>query len=474
MSRHNENSNPNPKDHYGNTFTSPQPTGYMEKPDKGPKIIVEPPGPKATEIIQKDKKYIMQSFSRWYPLVVDRGEGSYVYDVDGNRYLDFNAGIAVMALGHRNPAVLKAIAEQAEKLIHYSFTDFLYEPAIKLAEKLSKISPQGDGAKVFFANSGAEANEAMIKAARWSTKRQYILAYTGSFHGRTLGALSLTASKQVQRRYFGPLLPSVEHVPFPYCYRCPFKMNPESCDLYCVDFIEEQTFRYTPPEEVALFIAEPIQGEGGYIPAPEGYFAKLKRLLDKHGILFGVDEVQSGMGRTGKWFAIQHYGVTPDYISVAKAVGGGLPLGALIGREELMELDPGSHASTFGGNPVACAAALSVIEEIERGDLLEQVARKGKYVLERLREMQAKYPIIGDVRGKGLMIGAELVKDPESKKPAKEELQKILVGSWKKGLVLIGAGESTIRIAPPLTMSEEEIDIGLSIIEEEIKKVAVG
>lgn len=444
----------------------------MDSKEKGPKIIVEPPGPKAAEVIQKDKKYVMQSFGRWYPLVVDRGEGSYVYDVDGNRYLDFNAGIAVMALGHRNRTTLEAIVEQAQKLMHYSFTDFLYEPAIRLAEKLSKISPQGEGAKVFFANSGAEANEAMIKAARWTSRRQYIVAYTGSFHGRTLGALSLTASKQVQRRFFGPLLPSVEHVPFPYCYRCPFRLEPDSCDLYCVDYIEEQTFRYTPPEEIALLVAEPIQGEGGYVPAPDKYFTKLKRLLDKHGILFGVDEVQSGMGRTGKWFAIQHYGVTPDYISLAKALGGGLPLGALIGREELMELDPGSHASTFGGNPVSCAAALSVIEEIEKTGLLEQVTRKGEHVQKRLREMQTKYPLIGDVRGKGLMIGAELVKDPKTKEPAKEELQKILVGSWKKGLVLIGAGDSTIRIAPPLTISQEELDIGLDIIEEQIKAVS--
>lgn len=442
--------------------------------EKGPKIIVEPPGPKALEIIQKDKKYIMQSFSRWYPLVVDRGEGAYVYDVDGNRYLDFNAGIAVMALGHGNKATIKAIVEQAQRLLHYSFTDFLYEPAIRLAEKLSKISPQGEGAKVFFANSGAEANEAMIKAARWSTRRQYIIAHTGSFHGRTLGALSLTASRQVQRRYFGPLLPSVEHVPFPYCYRCPFRLDPESCGLYCVDYVEEQTLRYIPPEEVAIFVAEAIQGEGGYIPAPDGYFVKLKKLLDKHGILLGIDEVQSGIGRTGRWFAIEHYGVIPDYVSLAKALGGGLPLGALVGREELMELDPGSHASTFGGNPVACAAAMSVIEEIEKKGLLGQATVKGEHVVKRLREMQAKYPIIGDVRGKGLMVGAELVKDPKTKAPAKEELQKVLIGAWKRGLALIGAGDSTIRISPPLTITEEELDIGLDIIEDEIKAVSKG
>jgi len=443
----------------------------MSTNENGPRIIVEPPGPKASEIIQKDKKYVMQSFSRWYPLVVERAEGSYLYDVDGNRYLDFNAGIAVMALGHKNKATLDAIVEQTEKLIHYSFTDFLYEPAVDLAEKLCGIAPQGKDAKVFFANSGAEANEAMIKAARWTSKRQYIIAFTGSFHGRTLGALSLTASRQVQRRFFGPLVPSVEHVPFPYCFRCPFKLSPDSCDMYCVDFIEEQTFRYTPPEEVALFIAEAIQGEGGYIPAPDNYFTKLKKLLDKYGILLGIDEVQSGMGRTGKWFAIEHYNVVPDYISLAKALGGGLPLGALIGRGELMELDPGAHASTFGGNPVACAAALSVIKEMEKQDILNQAKIKGDYIMKRFREMQAKYPIIGDVRGKGLMIGIELIKNQKDKAPAKEALQKVIVDSWKQGLVVIGAGESTLRLCPPLTITKEEIDVGLDILEAQIKKV---
>jgi 4-aminobutyrate aminotransferase len=443
----------------------------MSAEEKGPKIIVEPPGPRALKLIADDKKYVMQSFSRWYPLVVERGEGSYIFDVDGNKYLDFNAGIAVMALGHANPSTIHAINEQTQKLIHYSFTDFLYEKATKLAEKLCAIAPQGPDSKVFFANSGAEANEAMVKVARWVTKRQYILAFTGSFHGRTLGALSLTASKPVQRRYFGPLLPSVEHVPFPYCYRCPFKLDPDSCDLYCVDFLEEQTFRYTPPEEVALFMAEAIQGEGGYIPAPEGYFPRLKKLLDKYGILLGVDEVQSGIGRTGKWFAIEHYNIKPDYVSMAKALGGGLPLGALVGRDELMDLDPGSHASTFGGNPVACAAAISVLDEISAKGLLEDTRKKGEHIMRRLRETQSKYPLVGDVRGKGLMIGVELVKNDKTKEPAKQELQQIIVGSWKNGLVVIGAGESTIRICPPLNISLEEIDVGLDILEKQISSV---
>jgi 4-aminobutyrate aminotransferase len=442
------------------------------KSDVGPKIVVEPPGPKAEKIIGKDKDFVMQSFSRWYPLVVERGEGVYVYDVDGNRYLDFNSGIAVMALGHGNPAVTEAVIEQAKKLTHYSFTDFLYEPAISLAEKLSTIAPQRPGVRVFYGNSGAEANEAMLKAARWSTRRQIVLAFTGSFHGRTFGAMSLTASKPVQRRYFGPLVPSIEHVPFPYCYRCPFKMNPDDCGLYCVDYLEEQLFdKYVPVEETALFIGEAIQGEGGYVPAPEEYFVKLKKILDKNGILLGIDEVQSGIGRTGKWFAIEHYNVKPDYVSLAKAIAGGLPLGVLIGKDELMELDDGSHASTFGGNPVSCSAANALIKEVQDHNLLQKVAVDGEYLIKRLKEIQNAYDLIGDVRGKGLMIGVELVRNQKTKEPAEKELRKLLMESWKQGLAIIGCGKSVVRFCPPLTIERSELDIGLSIFEKQLKKL---
>jgi len=437
-----------------------------------PKIVVEPPGPKARKVLEKDRELVMQSFSRWYPLVVDRGEGVYVYDVDGNKYLDFNAGIAVMALGHGNDAVTNAIIRQVKKLTHYSFTDFLYEPAISLAEKLSTIAPQRPNTRIFFGNSGAEANEAMIKAARWSTRRQIILAFTGSFHGRTFGAMSLTASKPVQRRYFGPLVPSVEHVPFPYCYRCPFKMTPDSCDLYCVDYLEEQLFdKYVPVEETALFVGEAIQGEGGYVPAPDDYFVKLKKVLDKNGILLGIDEVQSGVGRTGKWFAIEHYGVKPDYVSLAKAIAGGLPLGILIGKDELMELDDGSHASTFGGNPVSCSAANALIDQIRDNNLLEKVGANGRYLIRRLKEIQDVCSLIGDVRGKGLMVGAELVRDQKTKEPATTELRELLLKLWKRGLAIIGSGKSVVRFCPPLTIEPDQLDIGLDIFEDEIKKL---
>jgi len=439
--------------------------------EKGPKIIIEPPGPRAKQIIERDKNSVMQSFSRWYPLVVDKGDGVFIYDVDGNKYLDFNAGIAVNALGYSNKRLQEAITNQTQKLIHYSFTDFLYESTVRLAEKLIEISPINKDVKIFFGNSGAEANEAMMKVARWSTRRQNIIAFIGSFHGRTYGAMSLTASRPVQRRFFGPFVPNIEHVPFPYCYRCPFGLNPENCDLFCVDYIEEQVFqKFVPPEETALFIAEAIQGEGGYIPAPEAYFKKLKKILDKYGILLGVDEVQSGVGRTGKWFAIEHYGVKPDLVSIAKAIGGGLPLGILLGRSELMELDAGSHASTFGGNPVSCEAALIVIDEIEKRRLLEKVTLNGEYVLKRLKEFQEKIEKIGDVRGRGLMIGIELVKDRKSKEPATKMLEEVLVRCWKRGLAIIGAGKSVIRICPPLIIEREELDIGLDILEAVLKE----
>lgn len=437
----------------------------------GPRIIVEPPGPKSLDVIKRDEQVMMQSFSRWYPVVVDTGEGSYVYDLDGNRFLDFNAGIAVNALGYNHPAVLKAIRDQAGRMLHYSFTDFLYEAAINISEKLVTISPTGRDSKVFLANSGTEAIEAMIKVARWSTRRPIVLAFGGAFHGRTLGSLSLTASKPVQRRYFGPLLPGVEHIPFPYCYRCPFKMDPSDCGLYCVDFIEEELFsKYVPPEEVSVFVTEVIQGEGGYVPAPDDYFRRLKKLLDKYGILLGVDEAQSGMGRTGSWFAVENYGVKPDLLASAKALGGGLPLGALVGKSELMELDKGSHASTFGGNPVACAAGLATITEIEQQGLLAEVRKKGEMTMKRLGQWKDGLELVGDVRGRGLMIGIELVKDKKSKEAATKELEQILKGCFKRGLLVIAAGKSTIRIAPPLNIPEEDLMLGLDILEDELGK----
>jgi len=436
-----------------------------------PEIRNTPPGPKAREVASKDSELIMQSFARWYPFVAKRGQGVWLEDVDGNRYLDFNSGIGVTNVGHAHPKVVKAIKEQAERLLHYSLTDFLYEAPVQLAEKLVKITPGSFPKKVFYANSGAEAIEAAIKVARGHFRgtRPYIIAFAGSFHGRTMGALSLTASKPVQRRGFAPLVPGVVHVPYPYCYRCPFRQKYPDCNLWCVDYIEEWVLKkYVPPEEVAAIVFETIAGEGGYIVPPPDFFKRLKELADKYGILLVDDEVQAGIGRTGKWFAIEHWGVEPDLVAIAKGIASGLPLGVLVGRKDVMDLPPGSHASTFGGNPVSCAAAIATLEVIEEERLLENAARVGEYAMRRLNELKEEVPAIGDVRGKGLMIGVELVKPDGSPNP--ELLKATLENAFKSGLLVIGAGVSTIRIAPPLIITKEEMDVGLEILSDSLKK----
>ena len=444
------------------------------KLDDIPKIIVTPPGPKAKKLLEEDSEYLMQSFVRWYPLVVDRAEDCILIDVDGNKYIDLNAGIAVISVGHRHPKVIEAITKQCEKLLHYSLTDFYYESAVALAKKIVEIVPGKFKKKVFFCNSGAEAVEGSIKAARayFKGSRPYIIAYIGSFHGRLFGAMALTSSKPVQRKWFSPLLPCVEHVPYPYCYRCPWKQEYPDCGYWCVDFIEEYYFKkYVPPDETACIIFEPIQGEGGYVVPPPNYWLKIKKLCEKYGILMISDEVQAGMGRTGKWFAIEHWNVAPDLITVAKGIAAGMPLGAIIGREEIMNLPKGSHASTFGGNPVSCAAANAVIEIIKEENLLENATKIGEYTIKRFKEMQEKMEIIGDVRGKGLMIGVELVRNKETKEPAVKELSETLIRCFKRGIAVIGAGKSTIRIAPPLTITRELMDKAIDIIEEVLTEV---
>jgi len=434
------------------------------------RILVEPPGPKAREIIERDKKVLMQSYVRWFPLVIKSGEGAIVEDVDGNRYIDMNAGIAVLSTGHRHPLVVEAIKKQLNSFLHYSLTDFYYEIAVKLAEKLTSIMP---GDKVFFTNSGAESVEGAIKIARgyFEGKRPYIIAFIGAFHGRTMGALSLTASKPVHRRSFSPLLPGVIHVPYPYCFRCPYKLSYPECGLHCLESIRRWVIgKFIPQDEIAAIIIEPIQGEGGYIPAPKEFIRELRALANEYGILLIADEIQSGMGRTGKWLAIQHYGVDPDIVTLAKGIASGLPLGAIIGREDIMRLPPGSHATTFGGNPICVAASLATIEVLENG-LLGNAAKQGEYLMKRLLEMKEKYPIIGDVRGLGLMVGMELVKE-DGYTPAREELREIIIGSFKRGVLIIGAGDSTLRFAPPLNISREEIDEALDVVEAEIRKVS--
>lgn len=436
-------------------------------------IKTTPPGPKAKKVVSETKRLLSPSIARNYPLVIESAHDCTVRDVDGNQYIDFNAGIAVLSVGSTNEAVVRAATEQLKKFTHYSYTDFYYEDIDELAEKLGRIFP-GNSKKakqVFYGNSGAEANEAAMKLARHHTKRARFIAFTSSFHGRTFGTVSLTASKPVQVRGFAPLLPMVEHVPYPYCYRCPLKMEYPDCGMACIDFIQEQYFdKYVPPEEVAAFFVESIQGEGGYVVPPPDYFSELFKRFRKYGILFVADEVQSGMGRTGKWFGIEHFNAVPDMITLAKALSGGLPIGALIADASLMTWEPGSHASTFGGNPVSAAAALAVIDQIERNNLMDNARKQGEYIKSIFEEWKEKYEIIGDVRGRGLMIGVEIVKDKKSKAFAPDLSEEIISKTWKNGVLLITCGRSTLRIAPPLTITRELIDEALPVIEKAIKE----
>ena len=437
-----------------------------------PEIKTKLPGPKAARLIKKDKTYVSPSYTRVYPLVVKKGEGTWVYDVDDNRFLDFTAGIAVCATGHCHPEVVRAIQEQAERLIHMAGTDFYYEPQIALAEKLSTIT-SGEGSKrVYFGNSGAEAVEAAFKLARWHTKRELNIAFFGAFHGRTMGALSLTASKTIQKKHYYPLVPGITHIPYPYCYRCPYNLCYPQCSLACVDWLEENLFKTTmPPEEVAAIFVEPIQGEGGYIVPPPEFHKALKDIAEKYGILYVADEVQSGMGRTGKMFALEHYGVAPDIMALAKGIASGLPLGAMVARSEIMDWEAGSHASTFGGNPIACEAALTTIRLLEE-NLMANAAARGKRLMKGLLALQKTHECMGDVRGKGLMVGVELVKDRETKERAEEWRDELIKGAFEKGLLLLGCGQNSIRFCPALTVTDEEVDVCLTLFEEAIRKVA--
>jgi len=438
-----------------------------------PNIVVSPPGPKARDLLRKDERFISPSYSRYYPLVIDSARDCVVKDVDGNEYIDLNAGIACLNVGHNHPKVISAIKNQCDRFLHYSNTDFYYEAVINLAEKLAEIAPGGFEKKTYFGNSGTEAVEAAVKLAKWHTRKQLFIAFINAFHGRTVGSLSLTASKPTQRRHFFPLMPGVTHVPYGYCYRCPFKMTYPDCDYWCVEFIDEFVLqKYAPPEDVAAFVFEPIQGEGGYVVPPPEYFQRLKKLADKHGLLTIVDEVQSGIGRTGKWFAIEHWGIEPDIICSAKALASGLPIGAATASSRIMDWPGGSHASTFGGNPLSCAAALAVIDVIKDEKLLDNANKQGVYALKRLNEFGEGNPIVGDVRGKGLMIGVELVEDKESKKPAAQKAREVMVRSWKRGVAIVTCGVSTLRLSPPLTIQRELLDAALEIVEDTVNEVA--
>jgi 4-aminobutyrate aminotransferase len=439
---------------------------------KWPLIHTPLPGPKARKLIDQDRTYVSPSYTRYYPLVVEKAKGLWVHDVDGNIFLDFTAGIAVCATGHCHPRVIKAIKKQADLLLHMSGTDFYYRPQIILAKKLANLMPGKGGKKVYFGNSGAEAVEAAFKLARWHTKRELNLAFYGAFHGRTMGALSLTASKTIQKKHYNPLVPGITHIPYAYCYRCPYNLCYPQCELGCVRWVEDTLFRTTiPPEEVATIFVEPIQGEGGYIVPPPEFHREMNNIAKKYGILYVADEVQSGMGRTGKMFAMEHFGVDPDIIALAKGIASGMPLGALTARAEIMDWEAGSHASTFGGNPVSCMAALATIELLEEG-LMENAAVQGKRLMDGLEKLQQFHECMGDVRGKGLMAAVEFVKDRETKEPARTWRNDIIKRAFQKGLLLLGCGENSIRFCPPLTVNREEIDKCLSIFDDVVREVA--
>jgi 4-aminobutyrate aminotransferase len=412
-----------------------------------PELITPLPGPRAAELIALDERYTSPSYTRAYPLVVERGDGAMIIDVDGNRFLDFTAGIAVCSTGHCHPRVVAAIHQQSSKLLHMSGTDFYYAPEAHLAKRLAELAPGTRAKRVFFTNSGAEAVEAAFKLARYHTGRQHMISFFGGFHGRTMGALSLTGSKVVQRRGFAPLVPQVSHIDYPNCYRCerwPGHGCAASCCLESINQLEELFQRTVPPTEIAAIIVEPIQGEGGYIVPPADFHRTLRALCDKHGILYIVDEVQSGMGRTGKMFAIEHWGIEPDVICLAKGIASGLPLGAIITTDQIMDWGPGSHASTFGGNPVSCVAALETINLLEE-ELMENARDVGGYLLARLRDLEMRQALIGDVRGIGLMVGVELVLDRETKAPAAAIRDAVIQSCFRKGLLLLGCGQSTLR-----------------------------
>jgi len=429
------------------------------------------PGPKAKKLIERDALCMSKSYTRIYPLVVERGSGVWLWDVDGNRFLDFNAGIAVCSTGHSHPQVVNAIKERVSHFLHMSGTDFYYAAEINLAEKLSEITPGKFHKRVFLTNSGAEAVEAALKLCRYQTRRSQIIAFYGAFHGRTMGALSLTASKAVQRKYFSPFLADVTHVPYADCLRCVYNLEYPSCDFACVNFIEEVVFhKSTSPEDVAAIFVEPIQGEGGYIVPPDGYHERLKKLAEKYGILFVADEIQSGMGRTGKMFAIDHWKVVPDVVTVAKGIASGLPIGAAVARAPLMDWEPGAHGSTFGGNPVSSAAAMATISLLQAG-LVKNAEKMGNFLLESLRDMEKRHRILGWVRGKGLMIGMDIVKARGSKAGNPDKRDLLVRHCFEKGLLILPCGESAVRFSPPLVVSKKEAELALEIFEEVLTEV---
>ncbi len=437
-----------------------------------PHIKIPPPGPRARAIVERDAAVVSPSYPRSAPFVMARGQGAVVEDVDGNVYLDFCAGIAVAATGHSHPVVVRALTDQASKFLHIS-TDYYHEPQVALGEALAQIAPIGRGARTFFSNSGTEAVEAAIKLARYHTKRFNIIAFVGSFHGRTLGSLALTASKTVQRSGFGPMAPGVFHAPYANPYRCPVgAAGSADCARECLAYIENQILNHlVSPEEVAAIVVEPIQGEGGYVVPPPAFLQGLAAIAAQHGMLYIVDEVQSGIGRTGKMFAIEHAGVQPDIIVAAKGIASGLPMGVTIAREDLMDWPAGTHSNTFGGNPLACAAALATIHLVRDG-LMQNAADTGQFLRGALEALGHRHRLIGEVRGCGLMIGIELVRNRQTKERATSERDALVMAAFRRGLLVLAAGANTIRLSPPLVITKDQAETAVSILDAAFDEIS--
>jgi len=438
---------------------------------KLPHIVTSLPGPKAREIVERDRAVVSPSYTRDYPLVAKSGRGALVEDVDGNTFLDFAAGIAVVATGHCHPQVVAAIQKQAAELMHMSGTDFYYPGMLELAEKLAAIAPGKDPKRVYFGNSGAEAIEAAMKLARYHTRRDKFIAFYGGFHGRTFGALSLTASKAVQRERFGGLLSGVFHAHYPNTYRGGGGVRPEHAAADALAYIEEVLFkRVVAPEEIAGIVVEPIQGEGGYVVAPPEFLQGIERLCRKYGIMLVIDEVQSGMGRTGRWWASDFAGIEPDILCTAKGIASGMPLSAMIAKASVMDWKPGAHASTFGGNPVAIAASLATIDLLEK-QYIANAAHMGEHIFRLTADWPERHKIVGDIRGRGLMIGIEFVRDRKTKEKAPEVRDRVIQMAFHKGLLVLGAGENSLRLCPPLVIDEEQTGFAVQTLDGIITEI---
>ncbi len=443
-----------------------RPGAWLDPARPVPDLITEVPGPEGRKVLERDARVTSPSLPRAYPFVPRRGFGATVEDVDGNLFLDMNAGIAVASTGHAHPEVVAAVRRQAGALLHYSASDFYLPIYSEMCEALAATAPMSAPVRVFLTNSGTEAVEGAIKLARAATGRQYVISFFGSFHGRSYGAVSLTASKAKYHAGFGPLLPGVLHAHYGYCHRCPLNLSYPSCDLATVDYLERTLFHYeVDPSEVAAVVVEPIQGEGGYVVPPPGWLAKLKATCERHGILLVADEVQSGAGRTGRMWAIEHSGVEPDVLCTAKGIASGLPLGAFMARADLMTWSVGAHGSTYGGSPLPCAAGLATLALLRDAELLSNATEQGNYLLEGLRHLQRRYSwLIEDVRGVGLMLGLEL--------PSAGLAEELQLAAFRRGVLVLEAGDSAVRLSPPLVIDREQCQTALRLLTEAVGEVA--